>query len=153
MKVAAEHFTLPKEGEKENGDAAIVRSYEGGALFAVVDALGHGPAAASVARTAIEHLSETSIAVGIEKLVLGLHERLRGSRGAAAVVCLFREDGHLDEFPWIEFCHYKQKCSGKPQIRVNEIGGSRGGSASCPSRRADASRARGSSANARARRY
>lgn len=35
------------------------------------------------------------------------------------------EDGHLDEFPWIEFCHYKEKCSGKPQVRLNEIGGSR----------------------------
>lgn len=35
------------------------------------------------------------------------------------------EDGHLDEFPWIEFCHYKQTCSGKPQVRLNEIGGSR----------------------------
>ncbi|MFO7302629.1 MAG: DUF1998 domain-containing protein [Acidobacteriota bacterium] len=34
-------------------------------------------------------------------------------------------DGHLDEFPWIEFCHYKQPCSGKPQVRLNEIGGSR----------------------------
>jgi hypothetical protein len=35
------------------------------------------------------------------------------------------QDGHLDEFPWIEFCHYKQPCSGKPQVRLNEIGGSR----------------------------
>jgi len=34
-------------------------------------------------------------------------------------------DGHLDEFPWIEFCHYKGPCSGKPQVRLNEIGGSR----------------------------
>ncbi len=34
-------------------------------------------------------------------------------------------DGHLDEFPWVEFCHYKQPCSGKPQVRLNEIGGSR----------------------------
>ena len=32
-------------------------------------------------------------------------------------------DGHLDEFPWIEFCHYKSPCSGKPQVRANEIGG------------------------------
>jgi hypothetical protein len=31
--------------------------------------------------------------------------------------------GHLDEFPWIEFCHHKAPCSGKPQLRVNEIGG------------------------------
>jgi len=32
-------------------------------------------------------------------------------------------EGHLDEFPWVEFCHYKGPCSGKPQVRANEIGG------------------------------
>ena len=32
-------------------------------------------------------------------------------------------DGHLDEFPWVEFCHYKAPCTEKPQIRANEIGG------------------------------
>lgn len=34
-------------------------------------------------------------------------------------------DGHLDEFPWAEFCHANGPCSGKPQLRMNEIGGSR----------------------------
>jgi hypothetical protein len=34
-------------------------------------------------------------------------------------------DGHLDEFPWTDFCHHGQPCSGKPQLRLNEIGGSR----------------------------
>jgi hypothetical protein len=32
-------------------------------------------------------------------------------------------DGHLDEFPWIDFCHHKRACTGVPQIRLNEIGG------------------------------
>lgn len=33
------------------------------------------------------------------------------------------EDGHLDEFPWVEFCHKTVgACSGKPMLRMNEIG-------------------------------
>lgn len=33
------------------------------------------------------------------------------------------EDGHLDEFPWVEFCHKTAGgCSGKPMLRMNEIG-------------------------------
>ncbi len=31
--------------------------------------------------------------------------------------------GHLDEFPWEEFCHLKAPCSGQPLLRANEIGG------------------------------
>lgn len=92
MKVAADHVTIPKEGEKENGDAAIVRETPDGVLFAVIDALGHGPAAAAVARMAMDHLLEAELDRGVERVVMGLHERLRGSRGAAAMVCLVRGD-------------------------------------------------------------
>jgi len=32
-------------------------------------------------------------------------------------------DGHLDEFPWVDFCHHKKPCAGIAQVRLNEIGG------------------------------
>lgn len=32
------------------------------------------------------------------------------------------EAGHLDEFPWVEFCHSRTPCTGKPRLRLQEIG-------------------------------
>jgi len=50
-----------------------------------------------------------------------VHNCRSGGRPPLAVPARFVtacQDGHLDEFPWIEFCHYKQACSGKPQVRL-----------------------------------
>ena len=52
MKVTVEHLSLPKEGERLNGDAVVVHRYERGTLVSLIDALGHGEYAAAVAKTA-----------------------------------------------------------------------------------------------------
>lgn len=31
-------------------------------------------------------------------------------------------DGHLDEFPWIEYCHKDQACTGQPLLEVFDVG-------------------------------
>jgi hypothetical protein len=72
-------------GEVVSGDAwrldhvgAIIR-------IAMIDALGHGPAAAEVARVAIETLAAAPMLAPIESL-LACHRALRGTRGAAVAV-------------------------------------------------------------------
>ncbi|WP_433936962.1 SpoIIE family protein phosphatase [Sorangium cellulosum] len=94
MKVAVEYAIVPKDGERVSGDAAFVRAGEGGCLFAVIDALGHGEHAAAAARVALEALAESPQGDDVRAVVDRLHTRLRGTRGAAGMICRFR-DGRL----------------------------------------------------------
>lgn len=88
MRSSIEWLTLPKEGERENGDAVVVRRSAQQVLVAVVDALGHGTHAASAARAASETMESMPFPEGPLAVVDALHERLRGTRGAAALVCI-----------------------------------------------------------------
>jgi negative regulator of sigma-B (phosphoserine phosphatase) len=86
------HISLPKAGELANGDAAFCRFDEGPRfLLALIDGLGHGPEAAKVAKSAIERLGEVSLQANLIEIMENLHHHLRGTRGAAATVCLIRE--------------------------------------------------------------
>ncbi len=87
---AAHHVTLPRFDEKVNGDAVVVRDEGSVALLSIVDGLGHGDKAADAARKAVEELSEVALSMGVLSIVMRLHEKLHGSRGAAALVCLLR---------------------------------------------------------------
>jgi phosphoserine phosphatase RsbX len=88
VKVTVEYLTLPRDGEKENGDAALVRRADDGVLIVVLDALGHGEKAAEAASIGVHYLAEAPLARGLRPVIDGLHERLRGSRGAAAMLLL-----------------------------------------------------------------
>jgi phosphoserine phosphatase RsbX len=90
-----EHRSVPREGERECGDIAIVRATAEATLVAVIDALGHGPHAAATAQIAATHLGEASLEQGLLPLMEGLHAALRGSRGAAAMIVLLAPDGRL----------------------------------------------------------
>jgi phosphoserine phosphatase RsbX len=92
MKLNASHLTRPKAGETRNGDAVVLRQAGARALVAVVDALGHGPAAEEVALAACRHLESVSLELDLKRIVEGLHASLRNTRGAAAMVCAL--DGH-----------------------------------------------------------
>jgi negative regulator of sigma-B (phosphoserine phosphatase) len=87
MKVVADHITVPKAGERVSGDIAIFRTVGAVSLFVVIDALGHGPAAAEVASAGAAHLAGASLDQNAVELMGGLHRALHGSRGAAAMVC------------------------------------------------------------------
>jgi phosphoserine phosphatase RsbX len=88
------HRVVAREGEHFCGDAVLCRNEGDLQLLAVVDGLGHGPAAAEAAARAVSYLERTDCTVDIEQLVQGLHDGLGGSRGAAALVCIVR-DGRL----------------------------------------------------------
>jgi len=73
----------------ESGDQYLVsRTGEGGVLVAVADGLGHGPEAASAARTAIAVL-EAGSERELGARFLRCHERLRDTRGVVLSLGLF----------------------------------------------------------------
>jgi hypothetical protein len=78
----------PLAGEAECGDDALVARLPDGALVAVVDGLGHGPAAAEAARRAIELLGNHANEA-LPSLVKRCHEALRTTRGVAMSAARF----------------------------------------------------------------
>ena len=91
MKVRGEHLSLPRAGEKANGDHALLRHEQNGhALFAVIDGLGHGPEAEAVSRRAGAYLERVPLDVSLADIMDQLHAELGGSRGAAATVCVLK---------------------------------------------------------------
>lgn len=80
--------TRPKDGERANGDAAVLRQEGERALLAVIDGLGHGELAALAANRAVDYLQGWALDGDLLGAMQGLHEVLRGSRGAAASLCL-----------------------------------------------------------------
>ena len=73
----------------ESGDQYLVsRTEDGGVLVAVVDGLGHGPEAASAAKTAIAVL-EAGPERELGARFLRCHERLRDTRGVVLSLGLF----------------------------------------------------------------
>lgn len=89
MRLSPSYLSLPKVGEVENGDAVVVREDADMTMLAVVDALGHGPGAAVAADTAVRELQVVSLRGGVKDVLERVHGRLHGTRGAAALVCLF----------------------------------------------------------------
>jgi phosphoserine phosphatase RsbX len=85
------HRCRPAHGERVCGDVAVARREPGVALLAVVDALGHGPQAAEAAELARAFLDDVPLSRPLADIVLGMHGALRGSRGAAAALCLARD--------------------------------------------------------------
>lgn len=81
------HLSLPRAGEKANGDAVFLRQRGPSAMFAVIDALGHGAEAAAVAQRAVELLTAVPEEQRIAEVIATLHAGLRHSRGAAATIC------------------------------------------------------------------
>jgi phosphoserine phosphatase RsbX len=80
--------TLALEGESESGDLHAVFPFEGGALVAAIDGLGHGPEAAVAARSAADAL-ERQPGQPVMELLSRCHESLRGTRGAVITLASF----------------------------------------------------------------
>lgn len=92
MKLNVAHLSRPCVGEQANGDAVVVRQTAGWVLVAVIDALGHGPAAAEAATAAVEALMFLPVGSGVQAAIDAMHEGLHRTRGAAATVCICRGD-------------------------------------------------------------
>ena len=80
--------SVPKDGERANGDAVVLRREDDRALVAVIDGLGHGEAAALASGRAADYLMAMALTDELETGMHGMYEALRGTRGAAATVCL-----------------------------------------------------------------
>ncbi len=94
MKLEAHHRSIARAGETKNGDAVLIRPVGGATLIALIDALGHGPAAAETAAVAVDFLQAQSDLGSVRALMDGLHQKMHGTRGAAALVCVI-EGAHL----------------------------------------------------------
>jgi len=81
--------TMP--GETESGDRYWAGVVSNGMVFAVIDGLGHGPAAAAAARIAIATL-ERHIGDPVIELLHHCHVALRGSRGVTMSLAAFNTD-------------------------------------------------------------
>lgn len=91
MSGAIAYLSRPADGEVACGDAVVVREDHGATMVAVIDVLGHGPEAGRVADMATRYLAGAPV-TRARDLVQGLHEALRGTRGAAVAICVLR--GH-----------------------------------------------------------
>lgn len=77
-------------GQAVSGDASLVQPFPGGALFAVVDGLGHGSEATTAAQLATSILREDPSAP-VLSLINRCHEALRRTRGAVISLASYRE--------------------------------------------------------------
>jgi len=73
------------DGEAESGDAHVVAFFDGGAVIAVIDGLGHGPSAAHAARIAAKVFDDHPQAE-VAELLERCHRKLRATRGVAMTV-------------------------------------------------------------------
>ena len=74
----------PRVGYRHAGDAAIIAAYGGKLLAGIVDVLGHGPEAHEVAMKAKHFLDNGPEPDDPLEPLKGLHDTLKGTRGAAA---------------------------------------------------------------------
>jgi hypothetical protein len=114
-------------GEAECGDLHLVQLDENGALVGVVDAAGHGGAAAAVARLAVETL-EKHAREGIVPLVRRCHEQLRGTRGVVMTLASF--SSAANEMTWLAVGNVQSflfRAGGGPKPRGEEVVILRGG--------------------------
>ena len=70
----------------ECGDTGFIKVYDNFCFLALVDVLGHGRPAAQVARHSRAYLAD-NYTKQLTQIITGLHEWLRGTRGAVAAVC------------------------------------------------------------------
>lgn len=75
-------------GQKETGDRHAIVEFDGGAMVAVIDGLGHGAEAAAAARLAAEVL-EQNATESVIALVRLCHERLKPTRGVVMSLATF----------------------------------------------------------------
>jgi len=80
--------SLAAPGEVESGDRCVVNRFPGGALIAVVDALGHGHEAALTASVAAAALGANGMPREIDAIAWFCHQSLRSTRGAALAMVL-----------------------------------------------------------------
>jgi Stage II sporulation protein E (SpoIIE) len=88
-------YVRPQDGETLSGDVVLTQREETGVLAAVIDVLGHGPAAHEVGVRLCDALSQWAHATAApepEGAMRVLHDSARGTRGAVAAVAWLDAD-------------------------------------------------------------
>lgn len=85
-------------GETVSGDRYLAAPVANGMMFAVIDGLGHGRAAAAASDVAVATL-ERHAGDSLIELLHRCHESLRGSRGAAMSLAMFNTENAI--LTWI----------------------------------------------------
>lgn len=86
----------PYPGQVVSGDTVVARPLPDGLLVAIVDVLGHGPEAHELTGFISDFLERAPVG-DVGRLMEGLHGHLRGTRGAAAGLCVIdAAAGHAD---------------------------------------------------------
>jgi serine/threonine protein phosphatase PrpC len=82
---AVDYFVAEKPLELVNGDIGFISVDEEQLFVGIVDGAGHGPEAHKIAQISRDFL-EKNKDVELPDLMNGLHENLRGTRGAVAII-------------------------------------------------------------------
>ncbi|HLJ49889.1 MAG TPA: ATP-binding protein [Bryobacteraceae bacterium] len=103
--------TRPRRPMDENGDAFIIKQWEGNALLGVIDGLGHGQFAQRASRAARQYV-EQHFDQPLEKLFRGAGRVCRGTRGVVmALAC-------------VDHARAKLRVASVGNIEVRYVGGS-----------------------------
>jgi negative regulator of sigma-B (phosphoserine phosphatase) len=89
------HATRPCSGEVECGDAIWTYAAPDELRMAVIDGLGHGPAAAQAAAQTVEAIAEAEWK-DLAMVMRSCDTALRGTRGAAVALLKLRRDGRAE---------------------------------------------------------
>jgi anti-sigma regulatory factor (Ser/Thr protein kinase) len=85
---------LPMRGEVECGDTWSIADEDSAASLLIVDGLGHGPLAATAATEAVRVHAERPFE-DPQEIMLALHRRLKGTRGAAAACAIVKAQASM----------------------------------------------------------
>ncbi len=78
---------IPTELSGACGDIGLVRLTEHGLFAAMIDGLGHGSLAQTVACEARDYLNQCNPETALDSIMLSLQQQLRGGRGCVAALC------------------------------------------------------------------
>jgi len=77
----------PLAGETGCGDAGIIKEFDNKVFIGIVDVLGHGENADEIAMICVDFL-EKNYRQDLMEMMGGLHQQIKGSRGAVVGLCL-----------------------------------------------------------------
>ncbi len=107
----------------ENGDAFVIKQWEGGALAGVIDGLGHGRFAQRAAQTAWRYVQQ-HFDQPLEHLFRGVARACRATRGVVMGLCRFHQERRVVVIGNIGNIEIRLRGSGpaKPTVRRGVLG-------------------------------
>jgi negative regulator of sigma-B (phosphoserine phosphatase) len=102
-------------GERVSGDAVVIRPLEHGLFVAIIDVLGHGPEAHELTLV-IDAFLDRQATADVSGLMARLHQRLKGTRGAAIGLCAV--DSEAGSVDYVGIGNTSMRRFGKSETRL-----------------------------------